>query len=119
MVEESLVTCQAFLLAECMKYPNLTRKQRNSSCGETRLEPCDRMMKVRLLLTFFLCAPLVLAQKKESSRVMGLVELYGISASIIYGEEDEFAANLLLEFLKPELTNIKTIPAQGAKSRSD
>jgi hypothetical protein len=50
---------------------------------------------------------------------MGLVELYGISSSIIYGEEDEFAANLLLEFLKPHLTDIKTVPAQGSKARRD
>jgi hypothetical protein len=50
---------------------------------------------------------------------MGLVELYGISASIIYGEEDEFAANLLLEVLKPHLTGIKTIPAKETKARSD
>ena len=62
---------------------------------------------------------LLLAQKKENVRVMGLVELYGISASIIYGEEDEFAANLLLEFLKPHLKGIKTVPAKGTKARSD
>jgi len=50
---------------------------------------------------------------------MGLVELYGISASIVYGEDDEFAANLLLEFLKPHLRGVKTIPAKGTKARND
>lgn len=75
------------------------------------------------LLIWFTSAPLIAAQKgapkKEAGRVMGLLELYGISASIIYGEEDEFAANLLLEFLKPHLTGIKTIPARGTKARND
>jgi len=74
---------------------------------------------IGVLLILFICAPPVIAQKKENARVMGLVELYGISASIIYGEEDEFAANLLLEFLKPHLTSIKTVPAKGTKARSD
>ena len=53
---------------------------------------------VGLLLISFVCAPSLASQKvgqrKENTRVLGLVELYGISASIIYGEEDEFAANL-------------------------
>jgi hypothetical protein len=71
------------------------------------------------LLFLFPCAPRATAQKKDNARVMGLVELYGISASIIYGEEDDFAANLLLEFLKPHLTEIKTVPAQGSKARRD
>ena len=71
------------------------------------------------LLILFVCIPGAKAQKKDNARVMGLVELYGISSSIIYGEEDEFAANLLLEFLKPHLTGIKTVPAKGSKVRSD
>jgi hypothetical protein len=75
------------------------------------------------LLIWVVCGPLVGAEKgapkKETGRVMGLLELYGISSSIIYGEEDEFAANLLLEFLKPHLTSIKTIPAKGTKARND
>jgi len=83
------------------------------------LQANHRVVRVGSLLIFFICAPLVVAQKKENARVMGLVELYGISASIIYGEEDEFAANLLLEFLKPHLRSIKTIPAKGTKARSD
>jgi len=71
------------------------------------------------LLLLLVCGPRVEAQKKDNARVMGLVELYGISASIIYGEEDEFAANLLLEVLKPHLVGIKTVPAQGSKARRD
>ena len=71
------------------------------------------------LLVLFICTPGGQAQKKDNARVMGLVELYGISSSIIYGEEDEFASNLLLEFLKPHLTEIKTVPAQGSKARRD
>ena len=80
---------------------------------------CDAIPRVALVLAFLVWVPLALAQKKESSRVMGLVELYGITASIVYGEEDEFAANLLLEFLKPQLTEIKAIPVQGSKTRND
>ena len=72
-----------------------------------------------LFLILFVGRPGVEAQKKDNARVMGLVELYGISASIIYGEEDEFAANLLLEFLKPHLAGIKTFPAKGSKARRD
>src|SRR5262245_16409445 len=79
----------------------------------------DAIRRVALVFAFFVWMPLALAQKKENSRVMGLVELYGITASIVYGEEDEFAANLLLEFLKPQLTEIKAIPVQGSKSRND
>jgi len=71
------------------------------------------------LLFLFACAPRAAAQKKDNARVMGLVELYGISASIVYGEEDDFAANLLLEFLKPQLTSIKTVPAKESKARRD
>ena len=71
------------------------------------------------LLVLFICLPGGQAQKKDNARVMGLVELYGISSSIIYGEEDEFAANLLLRFLKPHLTDLKTVPAQGSKARRD
>jgi hypothetical protein len=71
------------------------------------------------LLLLLVCRPRVEAQKKDNARVMGLVELYGISASIIYGEEDELAANLLLELLKPHLTDIKTLPAKGSKARRD
>src|SRR5262245_30034555 len=71
------------------------------------------------LLALFVCTTGAQAQKKDNARVMGLMELYGISSSIIYGEEDEFAANLLLEFLKPHLTDIKTIPAKGNKARRD
>jgi hypothetical protein len=74
---------------------------------------------IGLFLVLFICGPRVQAQKKDNARVMGLVELYGLSASIIYGEEDEFAANLLLEFLKPHLTGIKTLPAKGSKVRRD
>ena len=72
-----------------------------------------------LFLILFVGRPGVEAQKKDNARVMGLVELYGISASIIYGDEDEFAANLLLEFLKPHLAGIKTFPAKGSKARRD
>ena len=71
------------------------------------------------LLVLFICTAGGQAQKKDNARVMGLVELYGISSSIIYGEEDEFASNLLQEFLKPHLTEIKTVPAQGSKARRD
>ncbi|HEU0006836.1 MAG TPA: hypothetical protein VFS12_12675 [Terriglobia bacterium] len=87
--------------------------------AKSGLRACHRVMRVGPLLLFFFCAPLVVAQKKENVRVMGLVELYGISASIIYGEEDEFSANLLLEFLKPHLKGIKTIPAKETKARND
>src|SRR5262245_58087074 len=80
---------------------------------------CDAIPRVALVLAFLVWVPLALAQKKENSRVMGLVELYGFTASIVYGEEDEFAANLLLEFLKPRLTEIKAIPVQGSKTRND
>ncbi|MCI0621391.1 MAG: hypothetical protein L0387_06940 [Acidobacteria bacterium] len=79
----------------------------------------QRALAFRALILLALAAPLLLAQKKENARVMGLVELYGITASIVYGEEDEFAANLLLEFLKPHLKGIKTIPAKGSKPRND
>jgi hypothetical protein len=80
----------------------------------------SRMVKgAGALLMLLVCAPPAMTQRKENARVMGLVELYGISASIIYGEEDEFAATLLLDFLKPHLTGIKMIPAKGSKSRSD
>jgi hypothetical protein len=74
---------------------------------------------IGLLLILFAGRSGIEAQKKDSARVMGLVELYGISASIIYGEEDEFAANMLLEFLKPHLAEIKTFPAKGSKERRD
>jgi len=50
-------------------------------------------------LLLWVCGLRVEAQKKDNARVMGLVELYGISASIVYGEEDAFAANLLLDAL--------------------
>ena len=50
---------------------------------------------------------------------MGLVELYGVTASIAYGEEDEFAANLLLDFLKPHLRSIKTVLVTDDKPRKD
>jgi hypothetical protein len=59
------------------------------------------------------------SQNKENSRVMGLVELYGVTSSIMYGEEDEFAANVLLDFLKPHLKSIKTVPAKDNKPRRD
>ena len=74
---------------------------------------------IGLLLILFVGRPGIEAQKKDNARVMGLVELYGISASIIYGEEDEFAANMMLEFLKPHLAAIKMFPAKGSKERRD
>jgi len=90
------------------------------SMVKSGLQACRRVIRVGPLLLFFVCAPLVVvAQKKENVRVMGLVELYGISASIVYGEEDEFSANLLLEFLKPHLKGIKEFPAKGTKPRND
>ncbi len=49
----------------------------------------------------------------------GLVELYGLTASVMHGEGDEFAANLLLDFLKPNIRAIKTLPAKGSKPRND
>jgi hypothetical protein len=59
------------------------------------------------------------SQRRENARVMGLVELYGVTSSIMYGEEDEYAASVLLEFLKPHLKSIKTVPAKGNKPRDD
>lgn len=64
-----------------------------------------------------LCA--LFAQKRDEPRISGLVELYGVSASIMHGEEDEFAAGLLLEFLKPSIREIKTLPAKASKPRND
>ncbi len=64
------------------------------------------------LLILFIGGPGVEAQKKDNARVMGLVELYGISASIIYGEEDEFAANLLLEILETSTGRHQNFPSQ-------
>lgn len=80
--------------------------------------PVVRTFSVALLLLAGL-AWLHAAQKKESSRVMGLVELYGVTSSIMFGEEDEYAAGVLLEFLKPHLKSIKTVPAKGNKPRRD
>jgi hypothetical protein len=59
------------------------------------------------------------SQRKENARVLGLVELYGATSSIMYGEEDEYAASVLFEFLKPHLKGIKTVPAKENKPRSD
>lgn len=66
-----------------------------------------------------LCVESASAQRKENARVMGLVELYGLSASIVHGDEDQLAANLLLEFLRPNLRELKTVPAKGSKNRDD
>jgi hypothetical protein len=69
------------------------------------------------LLSLFLSAT-TSAQKKEP-RVMGLIEIYGLSASIVYGAEDEYAANVLLDYLKPYVRSLKTVPAKGNKPRRD
>ncbi|PYV39635.1 MAG: hypothetical protein DMG06_22655, partial [Acidobacteria bacterium] len=53
--------------------------------------------------------------QEKSSQVMGLVELYGNSAIILYGEEDKYAADLLFAALQPNLRNVKLVPAKGQK----
>ncbi len=67
-----------------------------------------------------LISPLTLvAQPRESARVSGLIELYGTSGTVVYGDEDEFSANLLLESLKPQIRGIKMVPAREAKRPKD
>ncbi|MEW5974883.1 MAG: alpha-glucuronidase family glycosyl hydrolase [Acidobacteriota bacterium] len=59
------------------------------------------------------------AQTRQERGVMGLVELYGYSGIILYGEEDEFAAQILLATLEPHLRRIRAIPAKGEKPKKD
>jgi hypothetical protein len=54
-----------------------------------------------------------------SKPVMGLVELYGTSAVILYGEEDKYAADVLLTALQPDLKILKLLPAKGQKVPKD
>ena len=58
-------------------------------------------------------------EKGSSSQVMGLVELYGNSSIILYGEEDKYAAELLFAALQPNLKNVKLVPAKGQKLGKD
>jgi hypothetical protein len=47
--------------------------------------------------------------------VMGLVELYGTSAVILYGDDDRFAADVLFAALQPDLKGLKMAPAKDQK----
>jgi len=58
-------------------------------------------------------------ERGGSKPVMGLVELYGTSAVILYGEEDKYAADVLLTALQPDLKILKLLPAKGQKVPKD
>jgi hypothetical protein len=59
------------------------------------------------------------AQERGVKPVMGLMELYGTSALILYGEEDKFSADVLLTALQADLKGLKLVPAQGQKAPKD
>jgi hypothetical protein len=68
------------------------------------------------------CAAAASSSSQRSSAnkpVAGLVELYGTSAVILYGEEDKYSADVLLAALEPHLKGLKLVPAQGQKAPKD
>jgi len=50
---------------------------------------------------------------------MGLMELYGLSSTILYGVDDEYASKVLLDALQPHLKGLKALPALGQKPKRD
>ncbi len=103
--------------------PTLIPSQRahSETCWVNNPVSCRYRTWFGIIVLFILCSPFVLnaAQRGENPRVSGLVEIYGLSSSIVYGEEDSFAANLLLDFLKPHLKSMKAVPVKGDKPRKD
>src|SRR5438093_1102560 len=73
------------------------------------------IMKRQIGALILLWVGTTFSQEKNNGQVMGLVELYGSSAIILYGEEDKYAAELLLAALQPNLRNVKVAPAKGQK----
>src|SRR5262245_35263197 len=58
-------------------------------------------------------------QRGADKPVMGLVELYGTSAVILYGEEDKYSADVLLAALQADIKGLKLLPAKGLKPPKD
>ena len=86
------------------------------------------MFDVITKLTHFLYLITILAtwaqaassqQRGADKPVMGLVELYGTSAVILYGEEDKYSADVLLAALQPDIKELKLLPAKGLKPPKD
>src|SRR5262249_16512509 len=87
-----------------------------------------QMFDVITKLTHFLYLITILAtwaqaassqQRGADKPVMGLVELYGTSAVILYGEDDKYSATGLFAALQPAVKGLKRVPAKGLKPPKD
>ncbi len=89
----------------------------------TRVSPpylFRRLVLVIGLVGSFASLSFVQAEEQSiPSKILGFMEIEDGSASILYGEDDQWLAARLAEILQPVLKKIKLVPSRGAKPRHD